>query len=252
MSFNPKSFFHLNLINRELTWQDGKLLLNNLAIVVSPHQDDESISMGGCIAKLVASGYKVHIIYITVEKRNEELNTDPIERKAEAIKALSVLGIKSTNSVHFLNLPDGNLKVSVLNYSKSAGILQSLVSDIEKGHNIEGHTLILTTSRYDAHRDHEETFNLIKNGLRKKVIMEFPTVNHMSSNFNFNCVIDISNYYSVKKRALEQYKGEILKRRILWDEIDYLDKCNGEIIDVKRAESCFISWFGLLKINLHY
>ena len=99
----------------------------------------------------------------------------------------------------------------------------------------------------DAHRDHEETFNMIKNGLRKKIILEFPVVNHMSSAFTPNCYIVIEeDIYERKKAALRRYTGENSRGRIMWEDIDCLMTENGKKINSKYAESCFVSWYGYL------
>ena len=250
ISKNPEQicFFNLNMAEKELLWDGGRFLLNHFAIVVVPHQDDESIAMGGSIAKLIEFQFDIHIIYTTVEKLDRRLKTNPAKRKKEASEALEVLGV-SRGNVHFLDFPDGNLRQTTLDFSKSAGKLRAVVQEIEDKANMpikEGETLVLTTSRHDAHRDHEDTFNLIKNAFRKKIIMEFPTVNHICSEFQSNCIIDISAHTLTKKKALQVYKGEISKRRILWEEIDSLDREFGKCICVESAESCFISWYGQL------
>lgn len=242
------------MVDGLLLSNNDKLCLNQLAIVISPHPDDESISMAGTIAKLIDFKFTVYIIYVTAEKLDIKKGTNPSKRKLEAIMAVCLLGINVENII-FLDFEDGNLKEFSLNYSKSAEILRSEINEIEFRNNIidingkktvKEHTLILTTSRFDAHRDHEETFNLIKNATRKKIILEFPTVNHMASYYTPNCIIDISYYFPLKEKALKQYVGEINKNRILWDDIFKLDQLTGKQFDVEYAESCYISWFGLL------
>jgi len=241
-------------VNQETSYD-----LNNLVIVVSPHQDDESIGCGGAVAFLISSKYNVHFIFTTIESSSRARL-----RKLEAQKAIKALG-GSIENIHFLDLPDGDSKKFILNYSKSVGIVSSKIKEIELKQSVieigennkeillnNKHTLILTTSRHDAHRDHEETFNMIKNGTRKKIIMEFPVVNHMSSAFIPNCFIEIpKEIYEIKKRALSKYFGEDIKGRIMWADIEALMLENGKKCNSELAESCFVSWYGYLKpINL--
>lgn len=246
---------NLNLDSRILSHNNSdSYKLNNLAVIVSPHQDDESIGFGGTIALLHQKGYSLHFIFTTIESTRRALN-----RKIEAIKAIEELG-GDENNTHFLELPDGDSKKFILNYSSSVGRVQEKIREIELSEGVieiaenkkeilidNSHTLILTTSHMDAHRDHEETFNMIKNGLRKKIILEFPVVNHMSSAFTPNCYIAIEeNIYEKKKAALKKYWGEDSKGRIMWEDIDSFMKGNGAKINKNYAETCFISWYGYL------
>lgn len=245
----------INFLDKTLSHPSGlSFSLNGLAIVISPHQDDESIGMGGTIALLISSGFSVFFIFTTIEPTNEAYL-----RKNEAKRAIKALG-GDVARITFLDLPDGDSKSFILNFSKSVGKLKKQIKEIEIAKRVisvedngkenlidNKHTLILTTSRHDAHRDHEETFNMIKNGTRKKIIMEFPVVNHMSSAFEPNCIIEITDeIYDIKKKALSKYPGEKIKGRIMDEDIEQLMLDNGKLINVTRAESCFISWFGKL------
>ena len=73
-------------------------------LVIAPHADDETISMGGTIARLSALGNNVTIAIVT----GPGLDAHPIFRKnifdtvrSEALRAHSLLGAKTV----FLNLP---------------------------------------------------------------------------------------------------------------------------------------------------
>jgi len=248
--------FTLDLPNRLIIREQIiKYALNGLAIVVSPHQDDESIGMGGTISLLIKQGFTVFYIFTTIE------STDEADfRKDEAEAAISELGLP-VPKIYYLDFVDGDSKIFTLNFSESVGKLKKIIRDIELTNKVieveengkeilihNKHTIILTTSRHDAHRDHEETFNMIKNGTRKKIILEFPVVNHMSSSFIHNTLIEIpDDVYDTKKKALAQYVGEDNKGRIMWEDIEAFMLENGNLIGRKRAESCFISWYGHLK-----
>ena len=248
--------FTIDFSNRLLIMDHGiQYSLNGLAIVVSPHQDDESIGMGGTIALLIKHGFTVHYVFTTIESTDEA-----VFRKFEAEAAISQLGI-ADSKIYYLDLVDGDSKSFTLNFSESVGRVKNQIREIELRNKVieveengkeviidNKHTIILTTSRHDAHRDHEETFNMIKNGTRKKIILEFPVVNHMSSAFTFNSLIEIpDDVYETKKNALFQYVGEDIKGRIMWDDIEAFMLENGKLIGRKRAESCFVSWYGYLK-----
>ena len=250
----PSALYNLDIADRSLSCGDQHFLLNGLAIVVSPHQDDESIGMGGTIAKMRLAGYDVHIIFTTIEKFAPQQRLNPQKRKLEAGAALQQLLVNS-DKIKYIDLNDGDTRTSVLSFANSAGFLKDLIRKIEMDagvttsqglKRVPGETLVLTTSRHDAHRDHEETFNMVKNGLRKHIILEFPVVNHMSSQFQPNCFIDITNASPVKIQALKKYQGEIAKNRILWEDIAALEADYGAACGADKAEACYISWFGYI------
>lgn len=249
------SMYYLDLNTKNLHSDTGdKYLLNGLAIVVSPHQDDESIGMGGTIALLIEKGFVVYYIFTTIES-SEAAQL----RKDEATSAVMKLGGDIKN-IKFLDFIDGQLKLHTLKFSDTVSVLKKEIRRIELKENVieilpfdkenqidSKHTIILTTSRYDGHRDHEETFNMIKNGTRKKIIVEFPVVNHMLSDFKPNCYIPLPTHIlEMKKEALMQYSGEEIRGRIMWEDIDSLLRKNGSQIGVEKAESCFISWYGYI------
>ena len=75
------------------------------ALVIIPHQDDEINLMGGLLPLLIENGIDVHFVYMT----NGDIFFNGKVRIAEAIAALSWLGIKGEN-VHFLGYPDASDK----------------------------------------------------------------------------------------------------------------------------------------------
>src|SRR5579859_2060111 len=80
--------FHLDLERRWLLGAAGKYPLNGVAVVVSPHQDDESLGMGGTISRLVDNGFQVYVIYCSIERLDLSRNLNPERRKLESIEAL--------------------------------------------------------------------------------------------------------------------------------------------------------------------
>jgi LmbE family N-acetylglucosaminyl deacetylase len=100
-------------------------------IVVSPHQDDETIMAGGMLYRAAHDGAtKVDIIYVTAgdasgragpcrEESEEEKKRKIIElRENETREACRVLGI-APSQIHFLRHPDqGLVKTSRLSYGR--------------------------------------------------------------------------------------------------------------------------------------
>jgi LmbE family N-acetylglucosaminyl deacetylase len=82
------------------------------ALVLSPHPDDDVIGCGGTIAKLVAHGCEVTVLYLTDGRKGDPTGhfaeSRLVElREEEAKAACRLLGVKSSV---FLRRQDGNLK----------------------------------------------------------------------------------------------------------------------------------------------
>jgi LmbE family N-acetylglucosaminyl deacetylase len=73
-------------------------------LVFSPHPDDESIGIGGYIAKSIENGADVEIILVT----NGDFHGNEQVRYAEFKKATEILGVPDSNLI-CLGFPDGKL-----------------------------------------------------------------------------------------------------------------------------------------------
>ncbi len=86
------------------------------AVIIAPHQDDETLACGGVIARKRNEGLPVHVIFITDGSASHpgHPRLDPAAiaalRREEAMNAMACLGVERT-AVHFLNEPDGTLKI---------------------------------------------------------------------------------------------------------------------------------------------
>jgi len=150
-------------------------------IVVSPHQDDETIMAGGLLYRAAHDGStKIDIIYVTAgdaagiagpcrEDSEEEKKRKIIElREEETRAACRVLGI-APSQIHFLRHPDkGLVEKSRLSYGRRVDELT------EAGEQAVAHVvdllprlvppnaaslLVITTSFWDGHPDHRTTYH---------------------------------------------------------------------------------------------
>src|SRR6476646_4617280 len=81
------------------------------ALIVAPHQDDETLGCGGLIALKREQGIPVQVVFITDgaashtwHPRFKAGEIAPI-RKQEALTALAILGVEQTQ-IHFLDKRD--------------------------------------------------------------------------------------------------------------------------------------------------
>src|SRR4051812_37319644 len=96
--------------------------------MIAPHPDDESLAAGVLLQKAVAAGAAVSVLYVTdgddnpwpqrVLEKRWRLDADDRarwgkRRRAEAIAALEVLGLRAADA-RFLGLPDQGLTRALL------------------------------------------------------------------------------------------------------------------------------------------
>lgn len=107
-------------------------------LVLSPHQDDETIGAAGLILQAKRAGATVKVVWATDGNRR---GLKAI-RHQEAVAATTVLGL-TDNDRAFLDLPDGQL-------SRQANFSPLLNQQIDDFHP----TLLVTTLPEDIHPDH--------------------------------------------------------------------------------------------------
>jgi LmbE family N-acetylglucosaminyl deacetylase len=98
------------------------------ALILAPHADDETLGCGGLLALKSARGDPVEVAFITDSAGSPEASPAADlagRRRAEALAALDVLGIKAAQ-VHFLGAPDGRL--NRLTPEQTALVHQSLLA----------------------------------------------------------------------------------------------------------------------------
>ena len=122
------------------------------ALIIAPHQDDETLGCGGLIALKRLAGTAVWVVFLTdgaaAEKPVPGLDhKDFVDlRKREALQALAVLSVVE-NSVVFLDIPDATLR-----NRRSAEIATERLSSLLATHRPEE---VFTPHRHDRHPDHE-------------------------------------------------------------------------------------------------
>jgi LmbE family N-acetylglucosaminyl deacetylase len=199
------------------------------AIVFAPHPDDEILGCGGTIAKRISEGYDISIIFMT-DGRNSLMeigvcsHPSPFElkdiRKAEAKRAAKILGIKE-EKLFFLDFEDGALL-------RSEDLAKQRILEFLSNFPDE----VYLPQENEFHIDHRVTNRLVKSVIKK--LNFHPLEFHyaiawlyplnllvrvrpdslqnliMSKLLKKNVVaVDVSDYLSLKKAALEEYQSQI-------------------------------------------
>lgn len=169
-------------------------------MVFAPHPDDESLGAGGLIQRVLRSGGKVKVVFMTsgdgypegveLEDRISHPSAKDYraygeERRKEALKALAILGVKERDGV-FLGFPDGGLCYLLWKFRSDPRVYTSpftlenhppAVEMIVPHTDYNGHDLkkeimrvladfrpdlLATTPPEDQHPDHCATYHFVR------------------------------------------------------------------------------------------
>ena len=152
-------------------------LSSKSTLIVSPHQDDETLGCGGIIALKRAQDIAVNVLFMTDGSashcwhpnfKNGEIS--PV-RHQEAIEALQILGVEESQ-IRFLDQPDGQLKWV------SESVQESIVTQLTNHILAVQPGEIYVTHRHDRSNDHEMTYSLIKAAIQQSGLtidlLEYP------------------------------------------------------------------------------
>jgi LmbE family N-acetylglucosaminyl deacetylase len=176
---------------------------NTRLMIFSPHPDDESLGAGGLIQRVLEAGGRVKVVFVTngdgfpegVEKEDhishptaKDYTRYGEERRLEALKALTTLGMKE-HDVIFLGFPDGGLYYLRLKFRAHPMAYRSpftgktrppafeivvprtdycgedLRREIERVISDFRPDLLATTPPEDRHPDHNSTYYFVKEAL---------------------------------------------------------------------------------------
>ena len=217
-------------------------------LVIAPHADDETLGVGGTIAKFVSLGYSVTVAVITGpgSKKHPVFDNDlwtPIRKEAKQV--CQFLGIKLV----FCNIP------AVLVDEQSTWKLnQEIEIVIQKAEP----DILFVPFLFDMHKDHRYIFHACSVAWRPikpfakniKEIYCYETLSethwntpNLECNFNPNVWIDISNYLKVKLDAFSLYKSQCkaFPHPRSLEGIEALAKFRGGQISAPAAEAfCLI------------
>jgi len=207
-------------------------------VIIAPHPDDETLGLGGSIAKLRDQNYKISILIVSghlppLYKKNIFKTT-----YKESLKAFKILGIDKSK---FLKIP-----ATKINEVPIAKLNEKIFSFINK---INPEIVFIPFP--DRHIDHKIVFESSMVACRPinskcpKIVLTYETLSETHWNapgiepiFTPDYFIDISNYIEVKEKALSQYKSQInnnISRSV--DAVKGLAKFRGSQIGKKYAEA---------------
>jgi len=179
-------------------------------LVVAPHPDDETLGVGGTIAKYSANGDEVFVLIVSGHL--PPIYSRKIYEKtvSEAYSAFSLLGVKKST---FLEIPATMIGDQPLHE------LNARISKVVNDFNPH----IVLCPYPDRHIDHRLIFDSVMVVTRPvgagkdiEIVAAYETLSethwnapHIEPNFTPNWVVDISDHISKKLKALKCYQSQI-------------------------------------------
>ena len=181
-------------------------------LVISPHPDDETLALGGSIAKFIDKGSEVKILTISGHLPPLYDRNDYETTVKEAKEAYKILGVKEFK---FLEIPATMVKDEPVH--KLNGLISSNIQEFNP-------EMVLIPFP-DRHIDHRVIFDScmvatrpVGKGKQIEMIATYETLSethwnapYIEMNFNPNLVVDVSSYIEIKVSALERFKSQISK-----------------------------------------
>ena len=179
-------------------------------LVVSPHPDDETLGVGGTIAKLSSLGHEIHVLTISGHLPPLYSRDDYEKTITESQKAFNILGIVSSE---FLEIP------ATMIAERPVHELNSKIL-----HTVRRLKPQMVFCPYpDRHIDHRNVFDSVMVATRPigvgtniEILAAYETLSethwnapHIEPNFTPNWVIDISDHIETKLKALKCYESQI-------------------------------------------
>jgi len=183
---------------------------NKKILVVAPHPDDETLGVGGSIAKLASEGNEVCVLIVSGHLPPLYSQADYDRTVEEANTAFKCLGVADSK---FLKIPAtmiGEVPTFELN-RKIFGVIEAFQPNI------------VFCPYPDRHIDHRLVFDSVMVATRPvgigksiEIVAAFETLSethwnapHIEPNFTPNWVIDISRYIEIKLKAIQCYQSQI-------------------------------------------
>ena len=211
-------------------------------LIIVAHTDDETIGLGGTIARHLSNGEEVYALSMTdgVSSRNSYENIEKKERLESAFYASKVLGFKWLKPLEYKD-----------NELDSVSLLK-IIKDIEKVKSSINPNLIYTHSAADLNIDHRIVNQSVLTAFRPQTnehwreirTFEIPSstdYGHKSvtNYFSPNLYIDITEYWDLKLKALKKYFAEIREypHSRSYEGIENIAKYRGNQVGLRYAES---------------
>ncbi len=173
---------------RKIDTPSGKIL------AIAPHPDDDVIACGGAIYQSFLNDSEITAVYMTDgRKGSTSISEEKLIsiRKEEARIAASIIGIKKTI---FLDNRDSELALS----DKTVSALSEVIKETKPD-------AVFLPFIMDSHHDHIATNRIFIAALKNLPSVMCYAWGLWTPLSVFNCILDISPYMDIKKKAIESH-----------------------------------------------
>ena len=215
--------------------------MNKKILVVAAHADDEVLGCGGTLARHVAEGDEVHVVFMAdgVRSRSADQANQLKYRKQARDEALRILGVAECYALDFAD--------NCMDSIPLLDVVQSLEPIIEAVQPVR----VLTHHFGDLNVDHRITHqavmtacrpvpdNIIKEILGFEVLSSTEWATPAKEQFLPNLFVDISNYISIKIEAANAYDIEMRDKphSRSFENLTALSTYRGHSVGVNYAEA---------------
>lgn len=218
-------------------------------LVFGAHSDDETIGLGGTIAKLSEVGYEVYVVTFCWSETGEWEDTGYAKaewkeniarmRRDEALAADKILGVRRRLG---LALPTQGVENTREVYQKVVKIIREI------------RPIAIFTHYYeDKHRDHRAVSKVTEEAWWKaseNVLADLGRPWYAPALFFYevtelfthpSAIVDITSTFKIKIEALKQFKSQMLVLPKVIDFVEGLAKVRGYMIGVDYGEAFLAS-----------
>jgi LmbE family N-acetylglucosaminyl deacetylase len=165
-------------------------------LVLAPHADDESMGMGGSLAKAARKGIETYLWVLTDGALGGTESDLVGQREREAREAAKLLGMQG---VQFYRQPDRQLR-------PHTALAQRLLDEI-RGLKPSA---VFFPGAFELHPDHRGCALLAWQVLQRIGVDAPAAVSYeISTQSPVNCLVDITDVMEYKQRALQAYQSQL-------------------------------------------
>jgi len=164
-------------------------------LVLAPHADDETIGMGGSLARAAAEGIDTRVAIMTDGALGGSQPGLVETRRQEARRACACLGVRR---LHFLDEPDRGLRLN-----------PELIEKISQLIIASGAKSVFFPGVMEPHPDHRMTSELAWRALAGSRGKALPIAYEITVQSPVNRLVDISAWAGHKREALDVYGSQL-------------------------------------------
>lgn len=196
-------------------------------LFLAPHVDDETISAGGTIAKMVEGGYEVYVASFSFAKKSLTPNFPEDATQKEFLLATESLGVPEIQLFQF----EYSTRLFPAYRQKILDEMLMIKKEIKP-------EMVFLPSQRDIHQDHKTIHQEGKRAFNKTTLLGYENPRNDMGHFHASTYVVLSKDHMKKKlEAMKMYKSQMVKYNEMPRMALILARLRGEQIGVHYAEA---------------